>query len=142
MTTSDTRSKSYDMLAVFLMAALPFRMALSGGSLAWVSQDSLMRIAAWCKGDLLSVVLFAEAVSIRGAIMQDYLKDPVTAADDSTYEHYAITDWLSKHDTSPMTNVPLPHRDLVSNGSIKVQMQALLQQLTPAKQIEFANYLS
>ena len=73
---------------------------------------------------------------------QDYFEDPVTAADDYTYERYAITDWLSKHNTSPMTNLPLPHRTLVSNGSIKVQMQALLQQLTPAKQVEVANYLS
>ena len=74
--------------------------------------------------------------------MQDYFEDPVTAADDYTYECYAITDWLSKHNTSPMTNVPLPHRGLVSNGSIKVQMQALLQQLTPAERMKMANYLT
>lgn len=83
-----------------------------------------------------------KALVVHGAVVQDYFEDPVTAADDYSYERYAITDWLSKHNTSPMTNLPLPHRGLVSNGSIKVQMQALLQQLTPAKQVEVANYLS
>ena len=85
----------------------------------------------------------AHARSLLGKMhMQDYFEDPVTAADDYTYERYAITDWLSKHNTSPMTNLPLAHLELVANGSIKVQMQALLQQLTPAKQVEVANYLS
>lgn len=86
--------------------------------------------------------LAVKALFIPGTAVQDYFEDPVTAADDYTYERYAITDWLSKHNTSPMTNLPLPHQGLVLNGSIKVQMQALLQQLTPAKQVEVANYLS
>ena len=75
-------------------------------------------------------------------LMQEYFHDPVTAADNCTYERSAITDWLSKRDTSPMTNLPVPHRGLVANGSAKAQMQALFQQLTPAKQLEVANYMS
>ena len=74
--------------------------------------------------------------------MQEFFKDPVTAADGYNYEHYAITDWLSKHDTSPMTNLPLSHRKLTSNASLKAAMQDLLKQLSPAGQLEAASYMS
>jgi len=73
---------------------------------------------------------------------QDYFEDPVTAADDYNYERYAITDWLSKHNTSPMTNLALSHHRLTPNSNFKIAMQALLQQLSPAKQVEVASYLS
>jgi len=75
-------------------------------------------------------------------VLQDYFEDPVKAADDYNYERYAITDWLSKHNTSPMTNLPLSHRKLTPNSNLKVAMQALLQQLSPARQIEVASYMS
>jgi len=74
--------------------------------------------------------------------LQDYFEDPVTAADDYNYERYAITDWLSKHNTSPMTNLALSHHRLTPNSNLKIAMQALLQQLSPAKQVEVASYLS
>ena len=74
--------------------------------------------------------------------LQDYFEDPVAAADDYNYERYAITDWLSKHNTSPMTNLALSHHRLTPNSNLKIAMQALLQQLSPAKQVEVASYLS
>ena len=73
---------------------------------------------------------------------QDYFEDPVTAADDYNYERYAITDWLSTHNTSPMTNLALSHQRLMPNDSLKAAMQALLQQLSHARQVEVASYLS
>lgn len=75
------------------------------------------------------------------AVLQEFFRDPVIAADDRTYERYAITDWLSKHDTSPMTNLPLAHRQLSANTSLKAAMQELLRQLSPVGQIEVASYL-
>lgn len=41
--------------------------------------------------------------------------DPVLASDGFTYERYAIEDWLSRNDTSPMTNLPLPNKTVVPN---------------------------
>jgi len=47
------------------------------------------------------------------------MKDPVIAADGHTYERSAIEIWLKKHDTSPLTNLRLPHKHLVPNYALK-----------------------
>ena len=43
------------------------------------------------------------------------MRDPVLCADGSTYERAAIEAWLAAHSTSPVTNLPLPHKQLVPN---------------------------
>ena len=43
------------------------------------------------------------------------MRDPVLCADGSTYERVAIEAWLAAHSTSPVTNLPLPHKQLVPN---------------------------
>lgn len=51
-------------------------------------------------------------------ITLEVMSDPVVAADGRTYERAAITDWLSSHDTSPLTNLPLEHKDLRTNDAL------------------------
>eukprot|EP00037_Helgoeca_nana_P031556 m.404739 g.404739 ORF g.404739 m.404739 type:complete len:592 (-) comp28421_c0_seq4:3606-5381(-) len=47
------------------------------------------------------------------------LKNPVVAADGFTYERAIIEEWLETHDTSPITNATLDHKQLVPNNTIK-----------------------
>jgi len=47
------------------------------------------------------------------------MKDPVIAADGFTYERSAIEAWLQKKSTSPMTNSPLEHLNLIPNHSLR-----------------------
>lgn len=53
-------------------------------------------------------------------IYQEVMADPKIAADGYTYESEAIIGWLkSGHNTSPMTNLKLPHCDLVPNYALQ-----------------------
>ncbi|XP_006661003.1 U-box domain-containing protein 33-like isoform X2 [Oryza brachyantha] len=61
-------------------------------------------------------------------IQQDVMRDPLIAADGFTYEADAIREWLdSGHCTSPMTNLDLPHRDLLPNHALRSAIQEWLQ---------------
>ncbi|CAL5080209.1 unnamed protein product [Urochloa decumbens] len=61
-------------------------------------------------------------------ILQDVMRDPLIAADGFTYEAEAIREWLdSGHQTSPMTNLELPHRDLLPNHALRSAIQEWLQ---------------
>ncbi len=51
-------------------------------------------------------------------ITLEVMSDPVVAADGRTYERTAIEDWLSSHDTSPLTNLPLEHKGLRTNDAL------------------------
>jgi hypothetical protein len=56
------------------------------------------------------------------------MSDPRIAADGFTYEAEAIRSWLdSGHDTSPMTNMPLEHDELVPNRALRSAIQEWLQ---------------
>ncbi len=50
---------------------------------------------------------------------------PVVTADGHTYERAAIEAWLEQHDTSPLTNERLPHRQVVPNMLVRAQLLAL-----------------
>ncbi|KAK6162315.1 hypothetical protein DH2020_002156 [Rehmannia glutinosa] len=73
-------------------------------------------------GTRLQHILFVP--SFRSEIMQD----PVVAADGFTYESEALKGWLESHDTSPMTNLKLPHRDFVPNHALRSAIQEWLPQ--------------
>ncbi len=47
------------------------------------------------------------------------MEDPVIAADGHSYEREAIEDWLQYNSTSPKTNVPLPHKGLTPNHTLR-----------------------
>ena len=49
---------------------------------------------------------------------QDVMKDPCVAADGYSYDRKAIEMWLEENETSPMTNLPLPNKTLVSNYTL------------------------
>ncbi|XP_065666391.1 uncharacterized protein LOC136087480 [Hydra vulgaris] len=53
-------------------------------------------------------------------ITLEVMADPVVAADGFTYEKEAIMSWFSKgRKTSPKTNLPLSHTELIPNWSLK-----------------------
>ncbi|XP_075649054.1 U-box domain-containing protein 35-like isoform X1 [Castanea sativa] len=51
-------------------------------------------------------------------ILKDVMDDPCVAADGYTYDRRAIKQWLEGNDTSPMTNMPLPHKNLIPNYTL------------------------
>jgi len=58
------------------------------------------------------------------AITHELMTDPVVASDGYTYERSAITAWIDNGKrTSPMTNAPLPHLDLMPNRVLKMLIQ-------------------
>ncbi|XP_078155684.1 U-box domain-containing protein 70-like isoform X2 [Carex rostrata] len=62
-------------------------------------------------------------------INQEVMQNPCIAADGFTYESDAIRQWLTGgHNTSPMTNLPLPHRNLIQNHVLRSAIQEWLQQ--------------
>lgn len=62
-------------------------------------------------------------------IFQEIMQDPVVAADGFTYESEALKGWLEGgHDTSPMTNLKLPHCDLLPNHTLRSAIQEWLHQ--------------
>ncbi|EEF50538.1 U-box domain-containing protein 33 [Ricinus communis] len=62
-------------------------------------------------------------------ILQEVMQDPHVAADGFTYEAGALTGWLeSGHNTSPMTNLVLPHLNLVPNRALRSAIQEWQQQ--------------
>ncbi|KAK4849055.1 hypothetical protein QYF36_020310 [Acer negundo] len=60
-------------------------------------------------------------------ILLEVMQDPVVAADGYTYDAEAMKRWLeSGHDTSPMTNLQLPHHQVVPNHSLRSAIQEWL----------------
>jgi len=60
----------------------------------------------------------------RCPITQDFMSDPVVAADGQTYERAAITQWLKNHNTSPLTGALLSSKVLIPNWAIKQMIEA------------------
>ena len=52
-------------------------------------------------------------------ITQEVMEDPVVCADGHSYERAAITQWLLIRDTSPCTNAPLSHKNVVPNYALR-----------------------
>ncbi|KAJ6840817.1 U-box domain-containing protein 33-like isoform X1 [Iris pallida] len=62
-------------------------------------------------------------------IFQEIMRDPQIASDGFTYEAEAVRGWIdSGHDTSPMTNLKLPHLNLIPNRALHSAIQEWLQQ--------------
>ncbi|CAL0301759.1 unnamed protein product [Lupinus luteus] len=51
-------------------------------------------------------------------ILQDVMDDPCVAADGYTYDRKAIEKWFRENDKSPMTNMALPHKNLIPNYTL------------------------
>ena len=65
--------------------------------------------------------------------LQDVFTDPVKAADGRTYDRVAITEWLSKSDTCPLTNEPMAHKELVADKVINKRLKRLKKRLAVAR---------
>jgi hypothetical protein len=59
-------------------------------------------------------------------ITHQVMKEPVLAMDGHTYEKEAISKWVSKHGTSPMTNMPLPSPQLFPNHCVRAAIAEAL----------------
>eukprot|EP00930_Biecheleria_cincta_P047837 TRINITY_DN33236_c0_g1_i1.p1 TRINITY_DN33236_c0_g1~~TRINITY_DN33236_c0_g1_i1.p1 ORF type:complete len:396 (+),score=79.84 TRINITY_DN33236_c0_g1_i1:49-1236(+) len=58
--------------------------------------------------------------SFRCPISQEVMRDPVVTADGHTYERSSIEEWFRQgRRTSPLTNVSLPNRELLSNLALR-----------------------
>ncbi|KAL8539556.1 hypothetical protein ACS0TY_001240 [Phlomoides rotata] len=51
-------------------------------------------------------------------ILNEVMADPCVAADGYTYDRKAIEVWLQRKDTSPVTQLPLPHKYLIPNYAL------------------------
>ncbi|XP_019427285.1 PREDICTED: U-box domain-containing protein 35-like [Lupinus angustifolius] len=51
-------------------------------------------------------------------ILQDVMDDPCVAADGYTYDCKAIEKWFQENDKSPITNMILPHKNLIPNYTL------------------------
>ena len=55
------------------------------------------------------------------SITQEVMTDPVVCADGNTYERAFIEDWFRRDkNTSPLTNLNLENKNLISNRSLKI----------------------
>jgi hypothetical protein len=72
-------------------------------------------------------------IEFRCPISLGLMTDPVVASDGCTYERASITRWLSKHNTSPTTNLPLQSRTLHQNRAIRNPIQEWMSGATSCK---------
>ena len=55
----------------------------------------------------------------------ELFEDPVTTALGHTYERELIEMWLKDHNTDPMTNEELPHKNLIPSHALKAMAQTI-----------------
>ena len=63
-------------------------------------------------------------------ITLELFSDPVRAEDGHTYERKAITEWINRHGTSPITRKSLSIDRLTPNRAIKDTLEAYKQHQT------------
>ncbi|ESQ31779.1 hypothetical protein EUTSA_v10005349mg [Eutrema salsugineum] len=51
-------------------------------------------------------------------LLKGVMNEPCVAADGYTYDREAIEDWLREKDVSPVTNLPLPNKNLLANYTL------------------------
>uniref|UniRef100_A0A0D3AY70 RING-type E3 ubiquitin transferase n=1 Tax=Brassica oleracea var. oleracea TaxID=109376 RepID=A0A0D3AY70_BRAOL len=51
-------------------------------------------------------------------LLKRVMNEPCVAADGYTYNREAIQDWLRENDTSPVTNLPLPDKNILANCTL------------------------
>ncbi len=54
------------------------------------------------------------------------MTDPVTAADNFTYQRSAIQQWMERSNASPLTQMPLAHKMLTPNGALQADIYSEL----------------
>ncbi|CAF4092513.1 unnamed protein product, partial [Rotaria sp. Silwood2] len=74
--------------------------------------------------------------SLKCPITQELFLDPVIGDDDHTYEREAITEWLNKNGTSPITRQQMSINSLRTNYAVKRMIQELNSIVQP-QQIQY-----
>ncbi len=64
----------------------------------------------------------------RCPISHEIISDPVVAADGITYERKEIATWLTHHNTSPLTNIPLLNKTLIPNVNLRQAIEEYANQ--------------
>ena len=78
---------------------------------------------------LITLHRLANILPYRSCDVQETFENPVRAADGQAYERSAITDWLGRQSTSPLTNMPLKDQKLQAIPGAKAFMQKLVSSL-------------
>lgn len=77
-----------------------------------------------------------EVEDLKCPISHRMMRDPVSTNDGHTYERAWISEWLSNHDTSPLTGLELANKDLVYNEEKAAAIVTFLErnaaQINPA----------
>ena len=60
-------------------------------------------------------------------ITQELMVDPIMCADGHSYDRRSIEEWLKSHDSSPVTNMRLPDRNIVPNHALRNSIQEWLE---------------
>jgi hypothetical protein len=64
-------------------------------------------------------------------ITQEIMLDPVIASDGHTYERRAIDEWLSQHNSSPLTSQQLENRNLLPSHTLKRMIREFIDNNQP-----------
>jgi hypothetical protein len=112
---------------------------LEGDVQPGTSEEELIALEKRLLGnvDRLRMAMQRERVSrqLRESVNKEFvcpitmllMVEPVIAADGYSYERAAIEKWLRDKHTSPMTNLPLPHKGLTPNRAIKSAIASMLE---------------
>ena len=77
--------------------------------------DDVLRPPTISKRQISMQMESPEDIDLLCVITQELLVDPVNTCDGQTYSRAAILRWLSNHNTSPATNIPLENKELIPN---------------------------
>lgn len=72
-------------------------------------------------------------------ITQDLIRDPIVLEDGHSYEKAAIFQWLTSHNTSPLTNKPLTTKLLFPNHNLKQQLVEFAEKLIESHKDQESN---
>ena len=62
-------------------------------------------------------------------ILQDIMSDPVKTADNHVYDRQAIERWFTINNTSPLTGLSLPNKNLITHVELKIEIDTFLEKL-------------
>ncbi|CAG9320663.1 unnamed protein product [Blepharisma stoltei] len=71
-------------------------------------------------------------------ITQEMMEDPVIAADGNTYERAAITSWLNRSKTSPVTEKDFKHKNLSDNYFLRYEISQFNKKNQPVSSLNQA----
>lgn len=74
-------------------------------------------------------------------ISRELMRDPVIVSDGHTYDRSQIVRWFYSNNTSPLTGLVLPNKDLIPNYSLKSLIENFLTQNRNTNQMDSSNMI-